>query len=92
MTEARIWWGTRAGAAQWYRSVPDRVHLFDQAGGFLGGWVAGLRAALLFMEKYGGHLVYMDGSTDRPYEVESVVVPTSRQSLSVWERLRCPAV
>ncbi len=79
-----IAWGLFPAAAQWYQSSPDRVHVFDVEGRFRYAWVAGLDAALGLIQRYGGHLVYIDGSTARPFEPGPPIVGHGRTS---WERL-----
>jgi hypothetical protein len=84
--EAILSWGHFRSAAQWYRSMPDRVHLFDHHGVFHGGWCVGLDAALVFMNRMGGHLVYYSGVTDQPYEPGSGI-PIVPGRPTAWERL-----
>jgi hypothetical protein len=55
----RVSWGSRRGAAQWYQSMPDRVHVFGADGSFRYAWCVGLETASEIMRKNGGHLVYV---------------------------------
>lgn len=60
-------WSTFGCAAQWYRSSPDRVHVFSPHGVFGYAWCVGLDMALALMGRYGGHLLFMNGETDLPF-------------------------
>jgi hypothetical protein len=92
-------WGHKRSAAQWYKSLPDRVHVFDERGTFRYGWMSGLESALPLVQEHGGYLVYMDGVRDEPMEwslswfrkSNSEPVPAGRH-LSTWELLRHPQV
>lgn len=79
--EAIVAWGERLSAAQWYRAMPDRVHVFDAFGKFLYGWCVGLDAAQTIMGMHGGHLVH----------VRVKRVPRRRKPptprLTVWDRI-----
>ncbi len=97
----RAEWGRKRCAAQWYKSWPDRVHVFDERGNFRYGWMVGLTAALPLLEEYGGYLVFMDGERDEPMEwtrawfhnkPEDELVQTGPRIMSIWELLRHPQV
>ena len=68
-------WGDFPSAAQWYSSMPDRVHIFNQEGVFQADWMRSLDAALEIIREVGGFLVYMNGEYDLPFTHEVFVPP-----------------
>jgi hypothetical protein len=91
-SNAIVVWGSFLGAAQWYRSMPDRVHVFRPDGSFEAAWVVGLEAALVIMGGCGGHLVYFDGAFDQPFTGAPVFVPRDERAIASglptsWDRL-----
>ena len=89
---ASCWWGPFKAAAQFYKSMPDRVHLFDARGKFIAACGGGLEVALVLLERHGGHLVYMSGQTDEPLQVDPFDKGLALRGPSVWDWLRTPGV
>jgi hypothetical protein len=83
-------WGEFRSAAQWYCSMPDRVHIFNREGVFQSDWCVGLDIALTLMSTHGGFLVYMNGEYDLPFTHQVFVPPLVKvpsRPPTAWARI-----